>query len=201
MDKNNNLKTVLAFLSESPPLEHLPQSDAIFIFGHFDPRLPEHAAKLFNLEKAGRIIISGKGKKEIPGFKNEAQFYASILEELGISKDKLILEEQAMNCLENVKFGIEAAKKSGLNPKSLILVALPPLFRRAIATFRKQFPKIKTYASAFEFPVEEYQNKVKRLLGEFDRFDLYYKQGDMEKIEVPDKVRDAVEALKHVNKF
>jgi len=190
------LKTVLGFLIDSTPAENLPSADAIFIFGHIDPRLPEHATQLYKLGKAPRIIISGKGRKKIPGFESEAKYYASILESNGIPRSAVILEEQAMNSVENVRLGIEACGKAGLHPKTLIVISVPALLRRSKNTFAKQFPSIKIYGSAFEVSFDEWRLRSKRLLGEFDRFKEYTKNGDMEEVIIPVKVAEAVEILR-----
>jgi len=146
---------IVEFLTESTPPENLPQTDAIFVFGHYEPLVAHHAAELWKKGKAPRIIISGKGRDVIPkGFETEADFYASLIESDGVSLEALILEKEATNSLENVLLGIAACHSIGFNPKSLILCAMPPLLKRSCATFRKQFPDIIVYGSAFPMPEE-----------------------------------------------
>ena len=76
---------------------------------------------------------------------------------------------------------------------------MPPLLRRSYATFRKQFPEIAACGSAFDVSIEEYSNpfeRIRRILGEFDRFDEYEKKGDIAKVLVPDSVKSAISAIK-----
>jgi uncharacterized SAM-binding protein YcdF (DUF218 family) len=198
MDKETALKTILGFLIDAVPLEKLPNADAIFVFGHIDPRVAEQAARVYGLGKAPKIIVSGKGRKEIPGHKNEAQFYANILKRAGVPESALILEEEAMNSLENVILGMDACHKKGFYPKSLILVAMPPLLRRSRAVFKKHFPEIAVCGSAFDMSFSEYQTFIKRLIEEFDRFVPYAEKGDIQAIEIPEQVAAALAFLKQL---
>ena len=196
MNQNESaLKTVLNFLIDGVSFDELPKADAIFIFGHIDPRVAKHAALLYKFGKSQKIIVSGKGRKEIPEFATEAQYFSDILQKNGVPKNAIILEEKAMNGLENVLFGMEICKNLKFNPSSLILVAVPALLKRCRATFAKKFPNIQTYGSAFEVPVKEWILRKKRLLGEFDRFKEYAKKGDMENIEIPENVLEAIKIL------
>jgi uncharacterized SAM-binding protein YcdF (DUF218 family) len=195
MDKASALETVVQFLAADTPVDKLPVADAILIFGHIAPRLPRHAAFLYKLGKAPKIVVSGKGRKTIPGYATEAGFYADILRAEAVPERALILEEEAMNTLENVQFGMKAAESAGLHPRRLILVAMPPLLRRAIATFHKQFPDVTVYGSAFELPLSEYEHHIPRLLAEFDRFDEYAKKDDIEEVTIPPQVAEAVQLL------
>lgn len=196
MDKKTALETVINFLENNVPEDQLPDVEAIFVFGHIDPRVAKHAAYLYNLKKARRVIVTGKGHEEIPGYEDEAQYFRDVMKDEGVPEMLIILEEQAMNTLENVRFGIEAASKAAIQPKTLILVAIPPLLRRAQATFAKQFPEIITYCNSFQMPVTEYETYLKRLLAEFDRMKDYAKKGDVDEVPIPGDVANAVAFLK-----
>ncbi len=198
-----NLKLILDFLIETTPIEQLPVSDGIFVFGHIDPRLVKHVAKLWNMKKAPKIILTGKGRRDLPeGFESESEYYASILKQSGVPDSAIILEKQSTNSLENVLIGIKVAKENGLNPKTLIACAMPPLLRRAIATLNQQFPDVSVFGSAFVFPFEEYiiEKRIKRILAEFDRFEAYAEKGDIVPINVPSDVVKAVEEIRLVMK-
>lgn len=195
------INTVVEFLTESTPFEDLPQADAIFVFGHYEPQIAHHAASLWKKGKAPHTILSGKGRDKIPeGFSTEADFHASVVESGGVPREALILEKESTNTLENVLFGMAAAHKSGLNPKSLILCAMPPLLRRSCATFRKQFPEIAVYGSAFPMPQEWFTfYRISRLLGELERLNDYAKKGDIVKVEIPNEVLFAAEKIRQTS--
>lgn len=171
MHVEQNIRTILRFLVQVESDENIPSADALFVFGHADPRVAEHASTLYFKGKANIIIVTGMGKEEkLPlGFKTEAEYLISILCASGVPEESIISEYKATNTLENVLFGMAAARATEFDPKSLILCAKPPLLRRAQATFRKQFPKISVYGSAYKFRDEEWIGKeiiMKRILGE-----------------------------------
>jgi uncharacterized SAM-binding protein YcdF (DUF218 family) len=192
----DNFKVVLDFLKDDNLENNLPTVDALFVFGHVDPRVAIHAVELYKLGKANKIIISGKGRKVISNFDTEADFYASIMDRMGIFQDHLILERKATNTLENVLFGIRAAEDHNFYPKSLISVAMSPLLRRSRATFNKQFSGIEIYNSSPNISLSEFSNHTARILEEFDRLEEYSKKGDIEPVEIPEKIKRAVACLK-----
>jgi len=202
--KEETLKTVqpfvnavLDFLIESTRDEELPQADAIFVFGHYEPQVAHHAANLWKKGKAPVIIISGKGRDSIPeGFETEADFYRSLMLADGVPASAMIFEKESTNSLENVVMGMTAARDAGINPTLVILCAIPPLLKRSCATFRKQFPKVVVYGSAFPIPREWFTPKrIRRLLGEIQRIDEYAEKGDIAKVEVPKAIRSAVQRI------
>ena len=197
----HHLEIILSFLIENTPEKKLPNADGIFVFGHIDPRLAHHVSKLWKMGKAPYIIITGKGKRDIPrGFDTEASYYASLIKKYGVPMEALILEDQSTNSLENVVFGMKACNIKEFFPKTLILCAIPPLLRRSCATFHKQFPELTVYGSAFTIPTNEYLtlSRVQRILEEFDRFDKYSKKGDIQPIKVPDNVINTVQQIKTI---
>lgn len=189
-------ETVLDFLTDRMLNEPISNADAIFVFGHTDPRLAIYAADLYKEGKAKKIILTGKGRKNIQGFNSEADYYAALLEKEGIPRSSLILENQSMNSLENVLLGIKICRDIGFYPASLIIVAMPPLLRRSRATFEKQFPKIKTHSCGPAIPGEEYQAHAERIFQEFDRFDEYAKKGDIASIAIPRSVQEALQIVR-----
>ncbi len=192
------IDNIIEFLIESIPTENLPQADAIFVFGHYEPQTTRHAAELWKKGKAPRIIISGKGRDAIPKeFETEADFYASLVESDRVLKEASVLEKEATNSLENVLLGMAVARNNGVNPKSIILCAMPQLLRRSCATFRKQFPEVTVRGSALPMPQEWFTpRRVNRLLGKLERLDEYAKRGDIVKVEIPNDVLSAAEKIR-----
>ena len=203
LDLVNNLRIVLEFLTVSDSIENIPICDAVFLFGSSkSDQIPKSGTKLFKLGLAKKIICAGKhplGKTIGPhGFSTEAEWYADVLCKEGVPKEAIILETESTNTLENIIFGISACHKQQFYPESLILCPIPPLCRRALATFKKQFPEIRLFSYAFEFSVEHYldPSRIKRVLGEFERFEEYATRGDMLNVEVPESVQEAVNRLR-----
>jgi uncharacterized SAM-binding protein YcdF (DUF218 family) len=199
------LQIVLDFLTQTTSEEKLPHVDAIFIFGHINKQLPLHAARLYHAGKSEKIIVTGKGRIAIPdGFQTEAEYYKSILISEDVPPEHIIVEKESTNSLENILFGVKACDDARFFPKSLILISVPPLLRRAIATFKKQFPDIELYGSTPEIAFREYRSSTTpanfrnplRLLAEFNRFKEYSEKGDMLPVEVPETVKKAIADLK-----
>lgn len=192
---------LVAFLGESAPDEKLPRADAIFVFGHFDPRVAIQAAKLWKMGKAPKIILSGRGRDKIPDeYESEADFYAALIKKEGVPASDLILEKESTNTLENVRFGIKASRADGYDPQSLILCAMPPLLRRSIATFQKQFPEISVHCSAFSMPASEWFTPIRihRIIGEFDRLNRYVEKGDIAPTQIPESIRTALKEFREL---
>ena len=162
------IEIVLDFLIEHTPVENLPVTDGIFVFGHIQPLVAHHAARLWKEKKSDKMIIVGdKGSYPIPpAFPTKADFYAALVKERGVPENALILERESGNVLENVLFGLKTCHVLDFFPKSLTLCALPPLLKRCEATFQKQFPNIAVYKSAFPMPSEWFvDGRMVRLLG------------------------------------
>jgi len=197
---NPDLKKVFEFLTQAEPDEKIPGCDALFVFGTNTGDVARHAASLYRQGKAPRMVISGShrhDRTEGPfGFPSEAEYMASIAEKEGLPKEKIILETKATNTHENTVFGMQACKDAGFFPKSLILVAVPYLLRRARAGFTKNFPDIKIYGSAM--PVAEdffTPYRIKRIKGELPRLIKYAESGTIIATAIPDDIKKSAELL------
>ena len=118
--EESGLDTILEYLGEETPIDVLQKTDAIFVFGHFQPGVAYHAAHLWKEKKSDRMVIAGgKGIYPTPSpFSTQADFYASIVKEKGIPEDALILEHESSNVLENVVFGMRTCHALGFFPKT-----------------------------------------------------------------------------------
>lgn len=193
------IKEVKLVLDE--PENWLPKKvDGVIVFGHTDNRVPGHAAKIFRSAKARKIVVtggSGQRNKSLNGFRSEADFFVSVLKKNGVPEEAMIVERNSTNTLENVQFGIEACRKVGFFPESLIVVALPPHLRRVRATFAKQFPYIKIFGSTFQIGDEEWldASRMKRIIEEIDRLKEYAVKGDIALASIPHDVNAAYEII------
>jgi len=200
-----NLRIILNFLIASDPIESISACDAVFLFGsRRTDQIPKSGSRLFKKGLAQKIVCTGKytlRQTSGPfGFATEAEWYEDILIREGVPKEVIILETKSTNTLENVLFGISTCHRQEFYPKSLILCPIPPLCRRSLATFKKQFPKVKIIGYAPELPIEYYftPGRIERALGEFERFREYATKGDMVSVEVPESIQAAVNFLKNI---
>ncbi|NLE07422.1 MAG: YdcF family protein [Parcubacteria group bacterium] len=200
---SEDLKIVLSFLVDDVPEKWLAPKNTIFVFGHTDKRVAEHGAKLFLAGKSSSVIVSGGGRSTntVPeGFSSEAEFYASVMEKLGVPKEAIFLETQASNSLENVLFGMKVLHEKNFHPKSVIVVSLPPQLRRLRATFAKHFPSISTFGSSFttELSRKEWNRKrIRWVLAEIDRLKVYAQKGDIVPVSIPRQVEESCRAISY----
>ncbi|MEK7121688.1 MAG: YdcF family protein [Patescibacteria group bacterium] len=202
-DFTKNLRIVLDFLTASDPIESIPVCDAVFLFGSSKTELiPKSGSKLFKMGLVKKIVCTGKySPYRTVGpfcFSTEAEWYADVLIKDGVPREAIITESESTNTLENVLFGMSACHEQQFYPNSLILCSIPLLCRRALATFQKQFPEITTFSYTLELTIENYlvPDRIRRIIGEFDRFKKYAEKGDMVSVEVPENVQKAVNFLK-----
>jgi DUF218 domain len=119
--------------------------DVMLILGNRDIRTAEWGAELYARGMADRIIVSGgvSPKNDLldaAAWSSEADYFADVLLDHGVSDAKILRERTARNTGENVLYSYELLRSSGLLPKSLLLVQKPYMERRTYATFMKQWP-------------------------------------------------------------
>ena len=200
-------QTIWDFLSISEPLE---KSDVIFVFGGGNLRVPVHATELFNQGQAPLVLISGNRPQEKKAIfsEPEAIVFAEELKRLGVPQTAILLETQATNTGENVRFGMDKLAERGIVPASLIFVSKPAHALRCKATFKKLFSELKTIASPPPGEMEIYlemsrQNRpdedpLKRLAEEIERLIKYSELGYIEKVEIPQSVMEAATRIKNL---
>ncbi len=200
-----DIATIFNFLTEQTPIAELPPVDAIFVFGHIDKSVAEHAGRLYSAGKSKRIIVTGgigTAGRDPSGFPSEAAFFASVMESMSVPREVIITEDTATNTLENVLFGMKKVRELGIEIKSVILVSVPFLLCRSNATFSKYYSNIKTYRSSFDTEpiLATNTDAIKRLLAEIDRLDMYADKGDILKVVMPESVRESYKSLSSIYK-
>jgi hypothetical protein len=125
-----------------------PDSDIAMLYGFLDigqrplpgagilifsqpgsPKVAVSAAQNFILYEAPFVAVSGgQSASGIPapeGFKDEAAYYAAILEEHGVPANKILVDSRANHTGHNVVYGMEAIHAAGYRPTRINLAALP----------------------------------------------------------------------------
>ncbi|HAV54313.1 MAG TPA: hypothetical protein DCX41_05190 [Aequorivita sp.] len=179
--------------------------DAIFVFGGIGDEIPLHAASLYNERVSDKILVTGNsGKYTKDVFKEpEALVFKKAMIENGVKESDIIVELDATNAGENVRFGYELLRKELENSDHLVLVCRSFMTRRAIATFKKEFPAVVCYASPPRVNILDTVNRsryasAQRLIAELERLENYYEQGFISKVNIPKTVREAEKALKEI---
>lgn len=123
------------YLAQSDPLEH---ADLVYVFGGISELAVREAIRLKLENYAPRILFSGKHgsyMKEVTGV-SEAEKYAQLAVESGVSRDDILLEKESINTVENVVNSAKMLHDLGLLPAKLIAVSLPYHLKRATLTLR-----------------------------------------------------------------
>jgi len=185
----------------------IKKCDAIFILCSLDLRVAHYGAELYKRGLGDYLIISGNGRGRLTEHlfeKTEAETFADVAMEHGVPPDKIILETEATNTGENLRFVHTLLQQRGPLPKSLMLVQKPHMERRAYATFKQQWPESDTSFVVASPPIayEDYFDEtsprcyvIEVLVGSLQRIKVYAERGFQIPQPIPPKVWHAYEAL------
>jgi uncharacterized SAM-binding protein YcdF (DUF218 family) len=174
--------------------------------GSADDRVATHAGYLYLLNYSELIIASGgfgKITKNVNKI-SEGEKFALIIEGMRVPREKIIIENEATNSGENLKFTKLKLEQLNLKLKSGILVTKPYMKRRAYATAKKQWPEIEWQVSAPNLSFENYLNDavtfdmtVNLMVGDLQRIKIYAEKGFQIEQNIPDDVWESYEFLKN----
>jgi uncharacterized SAM-binding protein YcdF (DUF218 family) len=186
----------------------LAPADIICCFTSFDLSVPEYVAQLYLRGLAPFILVSGQnasgGLQRTDWGMTEADKFAEVMVKNGVPRDKVILETEAVNSGENVRFSYELLKRMGMVPKKIIVAQKPTMEKRAYATFRNYWPEenYELMVTSPPFSYEEYvgpivdrETMINVMVGDLQRIKLYPAMGFQIPLEIPASVWDAYEKL------
>jgi len=184
------------------------KSDAILVLCSHDKRVAERGAQLFLEGWAPLLIFSGGLGTITGGMWNEpeADQFAAVAIDLGVPKEKILLENKSTNTGENILFTKALLAARNLNPEKFILVQKPYMERRSFATFRKLWPEkyvlVTSPQVSFERYLNEYGNPdlssedvISIMVGDLQRIKLYPAKGFQIPQEIPCEIWAAYEEL------
>jgi uncharacterized SAM-binding protein YcdF (DUF218 family) len=184
--------------------DSLSKSDCILVLGSHDTRVAEYAADLLLQGWAPLLIFSGGLGRLTEGVwaETEADKFAKIAVEKGVSPDVILIENKSTNTGENILFTQALLKENNLNPHSYIVVQKPYMERRSLATFKKHWPDKQLIVTspqiAFEdYPTEEIplERVINIMAGDLQRIRLYAEKGFQVYQEIPGYVWQAYTQL------
>ncbi len=124
----------------------LTPANIILALGCSDESVAHRAAELY-LQGYGRqlLVAGGVGRKNnllttIWIEPTEAEHFAQISRDCGVPRDKILVESHSTNTGENISYSYQLLKRRRLETESIIVVTKPHIERRALATFRQQWP-------------------------------------------------------------
>ena len=180
-------------------------ADVIFVFGSRDLAVPARAAELYHEGYASQVLVTGSYGRMTRGVfpKPEALVFKDLLVESGVPEAAVVTDIEAANTLENVRFGMAAMRRSGMTPRTALLVAKGFVMRRCVATFARQFGDVRVRACPPTGGMEAALDRsgvafATRLVAEVDRLDHYAKKGDIRPQEVPARIREAARNVREL---
>ena len=124
-------------------LKQTPQpSDVIIALGNNDDRTAHYAGRLYLDQLAPFLLLTGNvgertRNKTIP----EARRYLNIIQSdfPEIDATKIILEDQARNTGDNIRFSCQKLLDLGICPRTILVVTKPFVERRAYESFKQDY--------------------------------------------------------------
>jgi uncharacterized SAM-binding protein YcdF (DUF218 family) len=186
----------------------LSRADAILVLCSHDKGVAVRGAQLFLDGWAPLLIFSG-GLGSITKHlwqEPEADQFAKIAVEMGVPKDKILIENRSTNTGENVRFTKHLLADRHIVVRTFIVVQKPYMERRAYATFKKLWPDVDLIVTSpqvsFEEYLRQYSNEtlspddvVSIMVGDLQRIRVYPEKGFQIPQDIPDDVWRAYEEL------
>ncbi|MFD6877382.1 MULTISPECIES: YdcF family protein [unclassified Streptomyces] len=186
-------------------MRHEPRPCSVAIgLGSHDLGVADVTADLYERGMAPLIVFTGASsrttRERMP--RGEAQHYRERAQELGVPADVVLVEPNARNTGENIRFSRDLLADRGVDVSSVLLVSKPYEERRAYATARKLWPEVEIISASSPMTLAEYAASIKdprlvldMLVGAQQRLLVYPRQGFMISLEVPAFVTAAHERL------
>jgi uncharacterized SAM-binding protein YcdF (DUF218 family) len=183
---------------------HLEPADCIIGLGSSDPRVAERAAELYLGGYAPLIVFTGNQgalTKELYS-ETEAEVFAGLARSRGVPEDALLLEKQATNTGENVRYSRQLLEQSGRRIRSAIAVQKPYMERRTMATFGRFWPELRLMVTSPQIGFDDLalpwlseRRVIEIMVGDLQRILDYPHLGFQIPQEVPEAVLQAHQEL------
>ena len=180
-------------------------ADVILALGSNDPRVADHAARLWLDGLAPWLVCSGNVGALTAGQygMTEAAFFARRAVELGVPPDRILVEDRSTNTGENAAFCRALLEERGLPRARLLAVQKPYMERRTFATLRKVWPEADLTISSppisyDDYPLEPHLRRervVEIMVGDLQRIRDYPARGFQIPQPIPPEVLDAFHRL------
>lgn len=180
------------------------KSECIFTLCSHDLRVAVRSAELFLSGWAPLLIFSGDVGALTANLydRPEAERFAEIALEMGVPKERILIENRATNTGENVSLTRDLLAAHGMDPASLILVQKPFMERRTYATFEKVWSGKRVCVTSpqidfTEYPTAEFplDRIIEIMVGDLHRIIEYPALGYQIPQLIPDDVLEAFHQL------
>ena len=180
-------------------------ADVILALGSNDPRVADHAARLWLDGLAPWLVCSGKVGALTAGQygMSEAAFFARRAAGLGVPPDRILIEDRSTNTGENAAYCRALLHERGLPCARVLAVQKPYMERRTFATLSKVWPEADLIVSSpsltyDDYPVEPHLRRervVEIMVGDLQRIRDYPSRGFQTPQPIPPDVLSAFHRL------
>ncbi len=182
----------------------LRAADIVMVLGSHDTRVAERGAELFLEGWAPRLVFSGDRGTLTEGLWDEAEAekFAGIAREMGVPRDRILIENRSTNTGENIIFTRALLSARKIDPRRIIVVQKPYMERRAYATVKKNWPEVDCIVTSpqIEFRDDPTETITKEevidiMVGDLQRIKVYPDRGFQIHQVIPEAVWAAYEGL------
>ncbi|MFB7169683.1 YdcF family protein [Streptomyces sp. NPDC056254] len=187
-------------------MHHEPRPCSVAVgLGSHDLGVADTTVDLYQRGMAPLIVFTGATspttRARMP--RGEAVHYRERALELGVPPEDVLVEPNARNTGENIRFTRSLLEAAGRPIESVLLISKPYEERRAYATVRKLWPEVEVISASTPMTFTEYVDSigdpklvVDMLVGALQRLQLYPDQGFMVHLPVPAQVLAAYQRLR-----
>lgn len=178
----------------------LRSAETILVLCGHDIRIAEYAAELYSKRIAPLMCFSG-GLNAFTSriyATSEAEAFKQRAIVCGVPQNAVLMETQATNTYENLKFSFQMFQELGYRPKNIILVQKPNMLRRAYATATYLYPdtifQTTSHEISFADAIHEKLTReqlVHELVGDLQRIIEYPKRNWMMDQSIPQEIMQA----------
>ncbi|GAA0394398.1 YdcF family protein [Streptomyces luteireticuli] len=178
--------------------------DVAIGLGSHDLGVPAHCARLYRAGLFSTLVFSGGPNPTTPERfpEGEAVHFREHALALGVPAEAVLLEPKARNTGQNIAFSRAVLADAGTDVRTVLLVSMPYMERRAYATARKVWPEVDVICASAPLEFDDYlktigdeQLVVHQLVGDLQRVIEYPKLDFAIEQDVPEDVRVAYESL------
>lgn len=185
---------------------HVPRPCSVAVgLGSHDLGVADTTADLYHQGMAPLIVFTGATSRttrdRMP--RGEAEHYRARAVELGVPERDILVEPNARNTGENIRFSRALLEERHVPVSSVLLVSKPYEERRAYATARKLWPSVEWVCASTPMTLPDYVASigdarlvVDMLVGAQQRLMIYPHQGFMIEVDVPSDIKGAYERLR-----
>lgn len=186
-------------------MKHEPRPCSVTVgLGSHDLGVADTTAELYHRGFAPLIVLTGATSRttrdRMP--RGEAEHHRERALELGVPADAILVDPNARNTGENIRFSRALLAERGIDVSSVLLVSKPYEERRAYATARKLWPEVEIVSASAPMTLAEYVASIQdarlvpdMLVGAQQRLLIYPDQGFMIRQEIPEPVTAAYDRL------